>query len=147
MEGLIEGLADSEHSDCHRIRILDDRQHNVWMAPRQVMIAMRPIKHAFHPRRIPLASPLHASENQLDDTSYDALLVGNVVVDGHRIHAELGGQAPHTQPLKSLTLDRSQGSFKDPLSSELGIRRPWAAETCLRLSSLLDHRTLHNPTM
>jgi hypothetical protein len=66
----------------------------------------------------PLARNLYLADDELDDPIEDRLLVGDVLVERHRLDTELGAQAPHGQRLESVPIGQVDGGLQNPFSAQ-----------------------------
>jgi hypothetical protein len=61
----------------------------------------------------------------------DRLLVGEMVVEAHRLDAGVGGESSHVQRAEALAIDDRQGELDDALTSEEPALAALAADRCL----------------
>ena len=82
----------------------------------------------------PARRPLDLGEHEVDDAVEDRLLVGHVVVERHRLDAELLGEAPDRECVDAAGVGEVDGGLQHPLARErraaLGARArrsvPWS---------------------
>src|SRR5919198_690390 len=76
------------------------------------------------PRSPPSAGWLiDLAENDVDHAIEDVLLITHVVVERHRLHAELLAELAHAQGFDAVSIGEADGSFKDALPGQWRARR------------------------
>jgi hypothetical protein len=79
----------------------------------------RPLSHLHLPHAIEVWQ-IDLVEDEVDDAVKDLVLVGHVVVERHRLDAELGGQRSDGQRRHPARIGHRDGPLKHPLSAEAG---------------------------
>jgi hypothetical protein len=72
-------------------------------------------------RRLPVAAgrwQLDLRHHQLDDPLEDVVLVANVVIQRHRLHAQLLGQPAHRQRVDPARIGELHGRAQDAFAAE-----------------------------
>ena len=80
------------------------------------------LAHAPLPVRVRRRHPERRRGDLLRDGVQDGALVGEVVVEAHRLHAGVRGEAAHVHRLEAVLVDDLQGELDDPLAAQGGAR-------------------------